>query len=195
MPRRIGGFTLIELMISMAVSLLVIIGVSDILLNALTTQLRLRQTEALLQETTRVSTFIYTELRRAGYMGTTPSFPATAPQRAIFLFPSTSNATCVRFAYDSNRGEEKFFGFRRQGEVLQWYAGANAEPCTSDSTGWLPFTSPLLVRVTSFNVRKFDNGLNFTLTTELPQRGGSLTETHYVMPRNQPTIVTELSTR
>ena len=130
------GFSLIELMIGMTISLLILAGIaSAYLLSASATAETLTRVR-LGQELRAILELMRQDVRRAGYWNA----PATAnpldnPFRTLLTtaLPGQPAGSCLLYDYDDGQGT---FGFRLNGSNLQMRGGTTAEPADCASGGW-----------------------------------------------------------
>jgi prepilin-type N-terminal cleavage/methylation domain-containing protein len=196
------GFTLVELLVSMLLALILLASFVAMMTDTLHDAAMSANQGKLIEETGAINQFLYTELRRAGYASAGDM--TIAPYNTVYLVASGGSNYCVRFGYDSNRNGEKYFGFRLNGTTLQWFAssGSTGWTCNSTNSSWQALHDSNVVQVSSFSVNFYPTSavlptsgvaLSYTLTTLLPnlpstETSSTLTETHYVYPRNIPTV-------
>ncbi len=127
---RQSGYSLIELMVGMVVSLIVLWGLSTVYLNfSRGSQVTTRATQ-LNQDMRAVMDIMISEIRRAGYWenATKGANPFTAAATNLEI---SSSSNCILYSYDatfaggspgvvdSNAAFMDFFGFRLSGGALQ----------------------------------------------------------------------------
>jgi type IV pilus assembly protein PilW len=111
------GFSLVELMISLAIGLIVVTAVLAFTLSSLTANSEYVQSTRLSQELRNSMDFISRELRRAGYDENMNRYTAASTQNALVVSPfsrifveddadgnGTANDGCIIYAYDRTGG-------------------------------------------------------------------------------------------
>lgn len=171
------GFTITELMITIALSLSVISSVLIGYLATYTSSVDTLAASKLNQDMSALMNLMVNELRRAGYTGVIPGTPASNPfsnadSTALVVFNSTASNTkqaatgsgsCIVYAYDYVNEDgvvqaEELAGFRLTGAgvVEMRTAGIAADPddCDSSSGTWTAVTDPnfITVSVLTFNL-------------------------------------------
>ena len=143
------GFTLIELVVSMAVGLVLLGSMLLLVTQVLTSQARSLQLSHAQEDAITALLLMTREIRRAGYHAhadeqwrVTPSLPP------LFELPRYPRTDCVLFSYDANAngvhdGDTEQFGFRiHQRQLQQRQQGADC-----DQTGWQSITHAANVTV------------------------------------------------
>jgi prepilin-type N-terminal cleavage/methylation domain-containing protein len=115
--RHSRGFSLVELMISLAIGLIVVSAVLAFTLSSLTANSEYVQSTRLSQELRNSMDFISRELRRAGYDENMNRYTAASTQNALVVSPfsriyveddadgdGAKNDGCVIYAYDRTGG-------------------------------------------------------------------------------------------
>jgi len=115
--RQSRGFSLVELMISLAIGLIVVTAVLAFTLSSLTANSEYVQSTRLSQELRNSMDFISRELRRAGYDENMNRYTAASTLSALVVSPfsrifvdddadgdGTANDGCVIYAYDRTGG-------------------------------------------------------------------------------------------
>lgn len=114
--QKILGFTLVELMVGMALGLIVVFAVSTVYLNASRSNIYTVRMSQLSQETRAIMDIIVSDIRRSGYWGgaeRSASNPFSAKNSTNIHLPSNS---CILYSYDFDLDGEvdsgtDFFGF------------------------------------------------------------------------------------
>ncbi|WP_410498466.1 PilW family protein [Chitinibacter sp. S2-10] len=172
--KKISGFTLIELMISMVIGLLLLSAAFSFFLSNMSSVRDLMVYSKVQQELRMVSDLIQRELRRAGYAGNGNSAVGTLLLKRQQT--ATTHFDCVLYYYNtpSNTASTNSFGFLLDNKGTLWMktAGAtfntsNDKTCpsnvsTSNTTNgtWRPLTSSPssstatdgIVKITSFDI-------------------------------------------
>ncbi|MFY8060821.1 MAG: PilW family protein, partial [Arenimonas sp.] len=115
--RQSQGFSLVELMISLAIGLIVVTAVLAFTLSSLTANSEYVQSTRLSQELRNSMDFVSRELRRAGYDENMNRYTAASTLSALVVSPfsrifvdddadgdGTANDGCVIYAYDRTGG-------------------------------------------------------------------------------------------
>lgn len=194
---------MVELLVALLLALILMASFVSMMVDTLHNASQSAGQAKLIEETGAINQFLYTELRRAGYAAS--GNVASAPYNQVLVVGSAGNYSCVRFGYDSNRSGEKYFGFRVSNQVLQWFASSSSTgwTCDSTSTAWQAMHDASAIQVTSFSLNVYPSsstlpasgvGFSYAVQTLLPTVGTEpssvLSETHYVYPRNAPTVAT-----
>lgn len=157
-PRRICGFTLIELMVSMVAGLVVLGATLAFTVSMVQSHSDNILATRLSQELRTSMALISRELRRAGY---DDRASRTVGQGTALVSPfgqMSVAADCVLFAYDAtggtagviDNGETKGFrlGQRNGVGVVQYHPGGATAPACDTDTGWEDITDAGSVDVT-----------------------------------------------
>jgi len=140
--RQSQGFSLVELMISLAIGLIVVSAVLAFTLSSLTANSEYVQSTRLSQELRNTMDFVSRELRRAGYDENMNRYTAASTMNALTISPfarifvdddvnndGLKNDGCVIYAYDRTGGTPGTVE-RTQGEIralrLAFYQAATA---------------------------------------------------------------------
>lgn len=158
--RAQGGFSLIELMISIVISLIVVLGAVNLYLAIVESSKATYERNRLTEELRALSTVITRDIRRAGFWESDVNSddlwvnPFTAATTDISVGAMSGNASnsCVLYAYDIDRdgavadtasgGSNEFFGIRLNGSVAEVRSDDSAFTC--DAGTWTQITSPEL---------------------------------------------------
>lgn len=127
--RQSQGFSLVELMISLAIGLIVVSAVLAFTLSSLTANSEYVQSTRLSQELRNTMDFVSRELRRAGYDENMNRYTAASTMNALMVSPfarifvdddvnndGVKNDGCVIYAYDRTGGTPGTVE-RAQGEI------------------------------------------------------------------------------
>lgn len=160
-----NGFSLIELMIAMAVGLFLMGGIVSIFGASAKAQSESMQTSRLQQELRASLSIMRTDIRRAGYWGNAlPSLGANNP-----FTTTTTNLTvlnggsCILYSYDLNKDgsvddNTEFFGFRLNNNAIEMRSSGTATDDCSINAEWTTVTDASIVTVTNlgFDASNFD---------------------------------------
>ncbi len=154
--RTSQGFSLVELMVGIAVGMFVVAAAALMTSSQLTDNRRLLLETQLQQDLRAAADIIARDLRRSGYWASARSgVPSPAggtvtanPYSAVFM-PGPGNEA-VRYAYRRGAGAESF-GFRldSDGVLRACQSDFNATGC---SAGWQDLTDGATVQITAFTI-------------------------------------------
>ena len=137
--RKQSGFTLIELMIGMAVGLIVLSGALYLYLQIFRASQTTLASTQLNRELGILVDTMSGEIRRHGYFATSGVNPYQASSSAGISI----SGSCILYGYDVNadgiQDDNEFRGFRLDGQKL-WSARTASAACDSTS-GWEEFSS------------------------------------------------------
>jgi prepilin-type N-terminal cleavage/methylation domain-containing protein len=153
--RSAGGFTLVELMIGMAVGLIMLTAVVALTVSVLRTNAEVVTLSKLTQEGRAIGDLVTREVRRARYSGNYLQFVGSAGSvpNAFETLDILSSGSCVRFAYDANDNgtvdadEVKVISLRDGAVYFGQFGSFSAATCVA--SGALRISSPD-VQVTGF---------------------------------------------
>lgn len=157
--RRQSGFSLIELMVGMAVGLIIVGGAISVYVNAVRSGGDTLRSAKLNIELRGAMNMMVADIRRAGYahnVANLSSNPYTQPSTNLAL-PS---ATCLLFSYDRNGDgvvdANEYLGFKKAGtEVSMRFSGSStAAGCSVTGDSWESITdnSSILVDSLTFTI-------------------------------------------
>jgi prepilin peptidase dependent protein B len=193
--RCLRGFTLIELMIALAVGLIIVFAIVAMFVTMLRSTSDNLKFVRLNQDLRSVMTLITRDIRRSGANQTAAAAMATDPPVNPFAGITIWSAepgdpgTCILFSYNSGEATE-LYGFRWNA-----VAGSVEERGTSGAAcdavgGWQALSDPALLEIT---------GLSFTedpLRSPLTAGGATIREITVTLAgalRNDPEVTRELS--
>ncbi|MCL4316405.1 MAG: prepilin-type N-terminal cleavage/methylation domain-containing protein [Gammaproteobacteria bacterium] len=173
---RASGFSLVELMISIAVGLLVLAGVTTMFAHNVKASGDTLKMARLHQELQAIMSLMTRDLRRAGYWGNASSatVPGNSDTNPFTLdnpgkYGSEPDDSCITLSYDRNgdgvvttspSGDDERFGFRlNDGAAETRQSGAD---CSAG--GWEDINDTVTTEIT---------GLNFALATRSADIDGS----------------------
>lgn len=159
---RQAGFTLVEMLISSAISLILIAGVLTITLGVMGNSAKNLKRTHLVQELRATMSLMVRDIRRAGFNGggvsaflTNGNNPFTQVPYMVNVPGANSTGSCILYAYDERRGNppaangvldvgsgiDERHGFRLSGGKVQIFSGNNGGPFNCTSSGWQRITS------------------------------------------------------
>ncbi|MCW8107370.1 prepilin-type N-terminal cleavage/methylation domain-containing protein [Alteromonas ponticola] len=164
MLMRPYGFSLIELLITMALSLTLFTGVIALTSQLLSSQRLMSAELALKTELSLIAEILTNEIRRAGFnehavelfLAKAPS-PFT-PSVTLFASGDKKEANCILFSYDKNRNgivdidaPDERFGFKLHKNAIE----IRRDGRTCEQGGWHDLTDPRTVSVTAFSLTEY----------------------------------------
>ncbi len=142
------GFTLIELMISLLIGLLLMLGLTTFLANGITSNNQILQAIQLNQEMRAIMTLISRDLRRAGYWANA----ATTGNPFQTITIQNSPNPCILFSYDRNDSGSlvapnnvKYGYIWNSGAV--WMRSNGAGDCSFNTTNWEALNDATVVTI------------------------------------------------
>ena len=142
--KRTRGFTLVELMVGLAIGMVLVLAAEHFLMTTLfanATGVKQQRFEQTLQA---LSGTMVSQIRRAGYArpAATLAMFGTKP----YSVPG-NDSDCIAFTHSTPTKDQVYFGFRlRNGAVHYFESMAAAPDCTNPSlTGWVAITDATLV--------------------------------------------------
>jgi prepilin-type N-terminal cleavage/methylation domain-containing protein len=163
-PRRQSGFTLMETMISLALSLVVTSAMVVLMGNSLGTTTRIIQMTQLTDELRNTMSMLTRDIRRANYSAKAAYCYANSDcgldgSANQFADIDVSDGSCVLFGldrdWDGDAAADNAGGFRRvaAGGVgwIEMWVGDNAPNCAAiNDPDWVAITDPDFVDITGF---------------------------------------------
>jgi len=161
------GFTLVEFMISMALSLAAILVVTSIYITSFQIDSKTIKFSRLNDEVTSIMALLSEDIKRAGYVENAESLPLSPEEfRTILVTDATAGAndnSCILFSYDfdnagvgdgvgSYESPSEDFGYRFKNNELQIRKAASS--CTG--TNWEALTDPSFVTITAIEINNID---------------------------------------
>ena len=189
------GFSLVEIMISMVIGLLVIVGASTIYVSTVSSSTATLKSSKINQELAALMNVMTNDIRRAGYWGISASNVnkphtnpfATVDNTALEIMDNMTNSAqvavnsatggeCIVYTYDAdddgNLNNGDIVGFRLNNGVVQMRQRGNvtANPddhdnCNDADDTWLDVTDGNLITVSNLN---FSLGNSQCQNTEEP---------------------------
>lgn len=160
------GYSLIELMVTLTLSLLLLTGLLSYLTKAIKTSADTYQNSKISQELNAVMELMVRDIRRAGYSGTAlnAATPAEAEANAFTqsAIPGANDGGinletngCILYSYDmpgtenglKDSGER--LGFKLDGGIIYTASGPSGASCSA--AGWQPITDPDVTEITELS--------------------------------------------
>ncbi|RMH15128.1 MAG: prepilin-type N-terminal cleavage/methylation domain-containing protein [Gammaproteobacteria bacterium] len=159
---RQAGFTLVEMLISSAISLILIAGVLTITLGVMGNSAKNLKRTHLVQELRSSMSLMVRDIRRAGFNGggvaaflANGNNPFTQVPYMLNVPGTNSIGSCILYAYDERRGNpptangsldmgpgiDERHGFRLKNGKLEMFSGNNGASYGCNSSGWQRITS------------------------------------------------------
>lgn len=161
-----AGFSLIELIISMAVGIVVIAGILSIFGSSIKNNADTVLNAKMNQELRSAMELISNEIHRAGYWSGASTAASNTPlQYGVenVVNDTTNDIYCITYSYEHADNTIRRRGFRLSNNAIEW-ARTNATPgCTSAGAEWTPITESSMVEITAMTFTDETNECwNFT---------------------------------
>lgn len=150
------GFSLVELMVSIAVGLVITAGVTGIYINSLRSSSDTLKMTRLNQELRSVMDIMVRDIRRAGYRSDVENIMFSTPTSAN-LFTVNVSGNCIEYAYDVNgdgsvtdSSPDERLGFRYDSD--QKAVERRKEGKTCAESDWENFTDEKTLEITDFTL-------------------------------------------
>lgn len=169
--RNQAGFTLIETMISLALSLIVTSAMVALMANSVGTTSRIIQMTQLTDQLRNTMSLLTRDIRRANYSANAAYCYANSDCGADgsanqFADVTFDGNTCFTFGLDrnwnGNAAEDNAGGFRRVTSngvgLIEMWVGDNEPDCeANDDADWVAITDPDFVNITEFSADDDDS--------------------------------------
>jgi len=166
LKRHQRGFSLVELMVGLTISLFVLMGISSVYLNTSTGSRTTSNAARLNQDLRAVMDIMVNDIRRAGYWGTSASGSSNPFATATTIPTISQTGGCILYAYDATYAGGTagvvdagidFFGFRLSGGALQTLDQANSATLNDTTTSctavaWQNLTDERAMTVTALTL-------------------------------------------
>lgn len=184
------GFSLIELMITILIGAVLMIGLLTFLVSGLVSNKNVLESTKLNQEMRSIMLLISRDLRRSGYWG------STATTGNPFQTISTSTPGCVLFSYDRlNAGpaivpDNEKYGYQLRDNTIMMRSGGATSSCTpSETNTWEALTDSSVIKINTltFTPDEAKNSVTIKLSGELTKLTKSkITLTDTIQLQNTP---------
>jgi Tfp pilus assembly protein PilV len=169
---RQAGFTLMEAMISLALSLVVTSAMVALMANSLGTTSRMIQMSQLTDQLRNTMSMLTRDIRRANYSANSAycyanSACGDAGGAAVqFADIDVSDGSCVIFGLDRNfdgdASTDDAGGFRRVvsggvGRIEMWVGDSDPDCQANNNANWIAITDPEFVNITTFTTDDDDS--------------------------------------
>ena len=173
--KRQNGFTLVEALIGMSLSLIVTASMVGLMSGSLGAASRVIQMSQLTDELRNTMSMMSRDVRRANYSTNSVYCYANADcgdpggdaiQAADVTITTTAGDTCMTFGldrdWDGNANNDGGGAFRRDTVVnargltvgvIEMWTGTTVPSCI-DSNNWVPITDPEFVDITAFDIAR-----------------------------------------
>jgi type II secretory pathway pseudopilin PulG len=182
--RRQAGFTLIEAMIGLALSMIVVTSMVGLMSSSLGTATSIIQMSQLSDDLRNTMSMVTRDMRRANYNANAYQCYANSDcgvdgtTNQVGIVTINANKDCLIFNLDRDQdgdgSTDGAGGFRRVednnavGFIEMWVGVGGASPtCAGASTDWIALTDPDVVDVTIFSIDDADS-----LTGSVTEEGG-----------------------
>lgn len=158
------GFTLVELMITLVVAAVLLIGLVDIYLSSMSSAqkaIAAANLEETLQNTLTVMT---NDIQRTGYWGNAENNTATGTNNNPFMTADITingSGNCILINYDRNGdgtlpsigtgNDDERYGFRLQNNAVQSRPSGASFSCTAAANNWENITDPNVLQITQLS--------------------------------------------
>jgi prepilin peptidase dependent protein B len=164
--KKMRGFTLIELMIALAINTFLLAGLIDIFVVNLEHYRKVLNTNQLNEQLQSAVYFMTTEIRRAGYSGTAANDVNSGQNNNAFMTATTdiyidAGHDCVLFTYDrsgngtlptiSSSIDDERYGFRIYNNILQTRPPGALYTCTASASNWENMIDPNVITITALS--------------------------------------------
>jgi len=177
------GFSLVELMISMAVGMILVSGVISMFTGSLKHTNEFVSLTKLDQELQGIMDLITKEVRRTGYDG-----DSNAGSDTDFGVNSSSTATCLLYSYDNDTGgnigsldADEQYGIRFTGDKILF--GSSVSDCSTGS--WNSINDNKTVQITALTFTQNDLCLNLVNNTDCKPGGTAASSGDQLLWRKQ----------
>lgn len=171
---RQRGISLIEIMVSLSVGILLLLGLTSFMSSTLINNADSVKTTQFNQEIRAAMTLMVRDIRRAGAWGS-PSY-ATGALSGVgvgltysnpFAAVDTTTSGCILYRYDKNNNATldtgEYLGFRLNGGAIQMLVNATLAGSTCDtSDGWTALTNNANVNITALSFAETDSAPVYT---------------------------------
>jgi type IV pilus assembly protein PilW len=173
------GFTIIELMIALAINMVIFIALGTIFIANLNHYKRSLNSMRLNQQLQAAMAFMVNDIRRAGYWANANTDIGIDANDNPFQASGTDvsvngSNNCILFTYDhdsdgslhanSSSTDDERYGFRLQNSAIQVRPWGATFSCTASANAWENLTDPNIINITA---------LSFTLNTSTVTTGPS----------------------
>lgn len=164
LPKSSGGFTLIELMIALAINLILFGGLIMVFISNINHYKTSINVNRLNQQMQTAMLIMSSEIRRAGYWANAQNDLGSSTNNNPFMasgadITTGNSGSCILFTYDrdgngsvsaiSATTDDEHYGFRLSGQILQTRAYGAAFDCSAAATAWDNITDSNVIQVTS----------------------------------------------
>lgn len=180
MHKNNHGFSLLEVLIGLALSVVIIFAATIMLSQSMTVGTRTRNANTLNSELNYVMFEMDAQVQKAGYWSNSSSSSTNPFQTGGNDISVNASSNCVLFTYDYNNdgtvaaitsgvSDDEHYGYRLDGHSIQYRPPGAPFSCAAASNTWVNMTDPGRVNVTQFTT---------TLNSTVINLGGSSTITY-----------------
>ena len=159
LPSRNAGFSLIEMMIAVALGVVVILGLMQVFASNVRTSTNTVMNTKMTQELRAVMDIMTREIRRSGYWANASTAVAgnVNPHGVEQV-----TATCILYRYDNDANVNEQRGFRLNGNTIEWQR-SNNNNCNGGQ--WTAITESSVVSITALTFTEDANTSTCTNVT------------------------------
>ena len=176
------GFSLVELLVSIAVGLVIMAGVTNIYVNTIRSNSDTLKMTRLNQELRSVMAFMTRDIRRAGYWGKAKDSvtgPASSNSNPFTLsapseFAGQLSNSCLMYTYDYNQNgtldndNDERHGFRLKANAVQVVTSNSSATCNTGT--WENITDDDGIQITNLTFTAVDTSVGITTPSVLTVR-------------------------
>lgn len=168
---RQSGFTLMELIISLAISVVLMSGVLAIFVNMIKHSRGTIEAGRLDRELHSVSALMATDIRRAGYWAqaeTSSSNPFMVTGSTDLSINGANDCILLTYDHDGDGAlpaisggiDDERYGYRKNGNAIQFRPRGSTFDCTASAANWTNLTDTNAVTITAFNIVKNEDDID-----------------------------------
>jgi len=175
-PKKISGFTLVELLIALALNAILFAALLAMFTSNLYHYTKTVNINRLNQQLQQTLELMSDDIRRAGYWANAANDVGTGANNNPFMATAVditvTGGNCILFAYDhasngtlpaiSTTIDDDRYGYRLSGTAVQERPPGATFACTAAANNWENITDPNVVKITA---------LSFTLNTSTVTTG------------------------
>ncbi|WP_157669871.1 PilW family protein [Chitinibacter sp. GC72] len=160
-PSKQSGFTLVEILVALALGLLVVGAAFGYFLSTLQTSKSLLSQSKLQQDIRSTTTLMQRDIRRAGYRPESSTAATKTTVGTVWVGKTVSSLAkdnCIIYRYVDERANLRNSGFLLHTDGKIYMKTAGTDNTCSLSSDWSEVTSARNVEITSFQIDYFGNG-------------------------------------
>lgn len=169
------GMSIVEVIVALFIASIIAVAALTLFSNSVTTSNEVLNKGKLDRDLNAAMDAMVLDIQRAGYWGTATN-SSTNPFMATGL-DITINAAgdCITFSYDKNNDgaveavssatDDEHYGFRKDGNALQYRPPGATTDCTAASTNWENLTDPNVLTISTFSATATNTSVDIDGTT------------------------------